>query len=308
MRKSRIGSVSFLVEDKKQTINQNVEKCFYYIEEAQKNNLDFLCFPESVLTQNTKEADRAKNNIFPIEEYPGKFTKMICEKANQANLNIIFPNYIKASGIIYNQATIISRKGEILGFYRKIQPTYTESKSIKSGDNINIITVDKIKIGVILCFDIYFPEIIRIYSYKGLELLFWPTLTHGPTQTGLEAQFKSRAIDNSVHIVQSNIACLPPYAPYSGRYQPGKASIVDPNGDVIADTGRKDGICFADIDFDDERLTSFVIGKSEPDHFRKDMESLVRLDLYQKEYKKISGLQKTPRRACPEFAKGSGLI
>jgi omega-amidase len=142
-----------------------------------------------------------------------------------------------------------------------------------------------------ICMDIYFPEIARIYAMKGAEILFWPTTTHGPTQSGLEAQLRSRAIDNSLWIVESNLSGHAPYAPYNGRYHPGNARIVDFNGDIIAQTGRRDGLAIADIDLDERRSTANVVLINDPDDTRADMESLARLDLYAKEYEKIAERQ-----------------
>jgi predicted amidohydrolase len=139
-----------------------------------------------------------------------------------------------------------------------------------------------------ICMDIYFPEIARIYAMKGVEILFWPTTTHGPSQSGLEAQLRSRAIDNSIHIVESNLSGDPPYAPYAGRFYPGNARIVDHNGDIIAQTGRRSGLAIADIDLDEPRKTQGVFLINEPDNTREDLEALTRMDLYAREYESLA--------------------
>jgi hypothetical protein len=54
------------------------------------------------------------------------------------------------------------------------------------------------RIAVMICMDIYFPEIPRIYAFKGAEILFWPTVSHGPTQETLRTQLTARAVDNSL--------------------------------------------------------------------------------------------------------------
>ncbi|HZK75278.1 MAG TPA: carbon-nitrogen hydrolase family protein, partial [Candidatus Kapabacteria bacterium] len=147
-------------------------------------------------------------------------------------------------------------------------------------------------IAIMICMDIYFPEIARIYAMKGSEILFWPTTTHGPTQSGLLAQLQSRAMDNSLCIVESNLVGHPPYAPYEGRFYPGNARIVDFNGDILAQTGRRDGLAICDIDLDERRQTSSVVLIHDPDDTRADLEALARMDLYAKEYAKIAERQK----------------
>lgn len=292
MRIKRIGAVSFLVDDELTTIKKNIERAVNYIEKAASYNIDILLLPEAVLTQNTEEAARSKGGIYPIEVFPGKITKYFCEKAKESKINLLLPNYVYFQRKIYNQTTIINCNGDIVGYYRKIQPTFGEIKYIYAGNDFPIFQLSDIKIATMTCLDIYFPEICRIYAMKGAEIIFWPTLTHGPTQSGLEAQYRSRAIDNSIYLVQSNISCKPPYAPYAGRYQPGRANIIDFYGDIIADTGRREGICFSDIDFDEVKITSGVLGFNDVDETRKEFESIIRMELYSKEYKTISKNQK----------------
>ena len=67
--------------------------------------------------------------------------------------------------------------------------------------------------------------------------------------------------------------------------------IVDSNGDVLAQTGRRHGVAFADVDLDEVRLTSNTVLLREPDLFREDMESITRMDLYALEYAAIAEKQ-----------------
>ncbi len=291
MRKRRIGTVSFEIKNKKQTVKDNIKQIKGYIEEAAYNKIDILCLTESSLTLNTKEAAKAPGGIFAAEEFPGEITKDFCDFAEKLSINLVLPYYTAEKGKIFNQTNFISSEGKLIGYYRKVQPTYSEIKYCFAGSEFPVYDLAGIKVSSMTCLDIYFPEICRIYAMKGAEIIFWPTLTHGPTQEGLESQYISRAIDNSVYLVQSNISRKPPYAPYIGKYEPGRSSIIDYMGDIIANTGRKPGICFADIDFDEPKITSGVLGISEPDTVRPQMESLTRMDLFSKEFLRIAKKQ-----------------
>lgn len=291
MRTKRIGTISFLIKEKKHTVKDNIDLVTGYIEEASKAKVDILCLPESVLSLNTKEAMKAPGEILPAENFPGEMTSLFCETAKKYSVNLILPYYVRENGKIFNQTNIINSGGELVGYYRKVQPTYSEIMWCHAGSELPVFELSGVKIATMTCLDIYFPEICRIYAMKGAEIIFWPTLTHGPTQEGLTSQYISRAIDNSVYLVQSNISRMPPYAPYIRRYEPGRSSIIDYLGDIIANTGRKPGMCFADIDFDEPKITSGVLGISEPDLVRKEMESITRMDLFAKEYNKISKKQ-----------------
>jgi N-carbamoylputrescine amidase len=293
MRKIRIASVSFLMEDSPHTVRFNLDRAMEYIREASEAGANIVCLPETVTTNGM---GGTKVSVTP--EWPEEFSRA----ARERSIAIIAPYYFFDDTATYNQATVFDTSGKEIGFYRKAQPTGSEAKWITPGNDFPIIEIDinskasghaRIKIAIMICMDIYFPEIARIYAMKGTEILFWPTTTHGPTQSGLEAQLRSRATDNSLYIVESNLAGHPPYAPYSGRFYPGNARIVDFNGDIIAQTGRRAGLAIADIDLDERRKTSGVVLINEEDDTRADFESLVRMDLYAKEY---SGIARTQKR------------
>jgi hypothetical protein len=63
---------------------------------------------------------------------------------------------------------------------------------------------------------------------------------------------------------------------------------MDFNGDIIAATGRRDGVCVAEIDLDERRTTSHVFLLTDPDNTRADLERIVRMELYAREYDAIA--------------------
>lgn len=285
MRNVRIGTVSFLVDDTPHSIELNMDRACEYIERAGMEGCDIVVLPEMFRTINVPDTP------YDAAEYPGPVFDRLGAAARSANLNLVATLYSAVDGHIYNQATVFDRTGTIVGHYRKVQPTGGEAEVVTAGSELPVFSLDIGRIAVMICMDIYFPEIPRIYAHKGAEILFWPTVSHGPTQEGLHAQFVSRAIDNSLVVVESNMAGHPPYAPYSGRYRPGTARIIDHNGDLLAQTGRRHGLAFCDVDLDEVRLTSWCVLLREPDHFREDLESITRLDLYAREYARLASAE-----------------
>jgi len=287
MRIARIGTTAFLLEDRPHSPAMNVGRGVGYIALARNEKADVLCLPEMVTTANVP-----RDLEYFAEEYPGEFTRAFRSAARKYGINIIAPYLVRSGGRVYNQATVIDRKGGIVGFYRKVQPTAEESRHVAYGSELPVFDLDFGRIAVMICMDIYFPEIPRIYAFKGAEVLFWPTVSHGPTQEALRTQLTARAIDNSMVVVESNLANHPPYAPYGGRFRPATARILDHNGDIIAQTGRRHGVAVAAVDLDEVRLTSSCVLIREPDRMREDLESITRLNLYAKEYAKLSRKQK----------------
>lgn len=286
IRPVRIGTVSFLLEDEPHTIEFNLQRAEGYIRHGAEMGCDVVCLPEMFRTLNVKDRESEP------EEINGPTAQLLSQLASELRMNIIGTWYVSEAGKTYNQATVFNRSGAVAGYYRKVQPTGGEMiAGITAGSRFPVIELDFGKIAVMICMDIYFPEIPRIYAHKGAEILFWPTVSLGPTQEGLLAQMASRAIDNALWIVESNLANRPPYAPYSGRFRPGTARIMDFNGDVIAWTGRRGGLAVADINLDEERLTSWTVLLREPDCFREDMQSITRLELFANEYAAIAERQ-----------------
>jgi predicted amidohydrolase len=287
MRNVTIGTTAFLVEDSPHTLDMNIGRAVGYIALAKEMGADILCLPEMVSTANVPEELE-----YSTEEYPGDITKTFRRAARTHKINVIAPYLIRSGKKVYNQATVIDRKGTIVGFYRKVQPTAEESRHVAPGNELPVFDLDFGRIAVMICMDIYFPEIPRIYAFKGAEILFWPTVSHGPTQETLRTQLTARAVDNSLIVAEANLANHPPYAAYAGRYRPATARIIDHNGDLLAQTGRRHGVATARVDLDEVRLTSQCVLIREPDRMREDLESITRLDLYAREYAKLSRKQK----------------
>jgi predicted amidohydrolase len=287
MRPVTVGTTAFLVEDSPHTVEMNIARALGYIENAKEKGADILCLPEMVATANVPG-----DLEYYGEKFPGAVTKTFQRAARACRINLVAPYLVRVGRSLYNQATIIDRKGKIAGFYRKIQPTAEERRHVVPGNALPVFNLDFGRIAVMICMDIYFPEIPRIYAFKGAEILFWPTVSHGPTQESLRIQATARALDNSLIVVESNLASHPPYAPYIGRFRPATARIIDHNGDILAQTGRRHGVATATVDLDEKRLTSHCVLIREPDEIREDLESITRLDLYAREYAKLSKSRK----------------
>ena len=285
MPKLRVATVSFLVDESAHTVEGNLARARKYIDEAKQAGAKIVCLPETSTTNKVSGFD-------PKDIPESEWSVFFSNAARVAGLIVIAPFFKREANRVFNQASVFDASGALAGLYRKAQPTGREAKFVTPGTDFPVIDLGFVKIGIMICMDIYFPEIARIYAMKGVDLLFWPTITHGPTQSGLEAQLRSRAIDNSLYIIEANLSQAPPYAPYKGRFYPGNARVVDYNGDIIAQTGRRDGLAIADIELDEKRKTLDCFLIEDEDKTREDLESLVRLDLYAKEYASLAKRQK----------------
>jgi predicted amidohydrolase len=279
------------MDDAPHSVALNLERAAAYVAEAAGRGADVVCLPEAVTTLAVP-GDPAALTRAEGGAWKAHFSSL----AARHRINLIAPFYVRHGARVWNQATVYRRDGTVAGVYRKVQPNGAELAFTDPGNALPVIRLDFGRVAVLLCMDMHFPEIARIYALKGAELLFWPTVTHGPSQEALAAELRTRAADNSLVIAEANLAGAPPYAPYNGRFRPGNARIVDHHGDLLAQSGRRHGLAVADVDLDETRLTSEVVLLREPDRTRADMERLVRLDLYAAEYARLAARRARGRK------------
>ena len=105
-------------------------------------------------------------------------------------------------GLLYNVSYVLHRNGKI-SEYRKIHITPNEKKyyGITGGDKIRVIDTDCGKIGVLICYDVEFPELSRLLADQGMKILFVPYLTDTQNAyTRVRACAQARAIENECYV------------------------------------------------------------------------------------------------------------
>ena len=176
---------------------------------------DILCFPENFPLPRTIDLSTATT-------VPGHLTQEIGDKARQHNMYVIAPLIEADRQKFYNTAVLIGRDGEIVGKYRKIHPTIGEMKAgITPGTGQEVFKTDFGNVGIIICFDVQYPQLVQNLARKGAEVIFFPA--EFPAQTYL----RGLAWQYAVNFVSSTL-------------EPG-AEIVDLTGTVLAMGGGRGG-------------------------------------------------------------------
>lgn len=155
---------------------------------------------------------------------------------------------------IYNTSYVIDPGGRIIGKHRKLHlfdvdiengVKFFESDTITKGNEIVVIDTVYCRIGLCICYDIRFPELIRNLVLRGAKLIFVPAafnMTTGPAHW--ELLFRARALDNQIYI-----AGISPARDCDGSYKPyGNSLVVDPWGRITARAGIEDEIIYSMID------------------------------------------------------------
>jgi len=124
---------------------------------------------------------------------------------------------------------------------------FKESTYLSSGDSVTVVETSYTKIGVAICYDLRFPELLRRMVLGGAKLLVLPAAfntTTGPAHW--RPVLRTRAIDNQAFVV----ACSPARNVSSSYHAYGHSLVVDPWGKVLAEAGESQEILTVDIDLD----------------------------------------------------------
>lgn len=152
----------------------------------------------------------------------------------------------RKAGGVYNSAYVFDRTGKVVAEYDKTH-LFTpsgEHEFFQKGDHLCRFTLDGVSCGLIICYDIRFPELTRSLTVQGIDLLFvvaqWPNVR----TAHLLALSKARAIENQMFLVCCN-SCGTAGKTVCG----GNSSIHDPWGELLAQAGESEQLLSAELDF-----------------------------------------------------------
>ena len=252
MEKIKIAAIQMsTVADKM----ENVRPVKTYLEKINDENPDFVILPEMFCCPYQTEN-------FPIyaEEEGGPIWQQLSAYAKQYGVYLIGGSMPEkdAEGNVYNTSYIFDREGKQIGKHRKVHlfdidvkggQTFKESDTLTAGDSDTVFDTEFGKIGVMLCFDIRFPELSRMMVNDGVKVIFVPAafnMTTGPAHW--ELSFRTRALDNQIYMV----GCAPARDVSAGYISWGHSIVTDPWGRVTGMLDENEGILLAELDMDYE--------------------------------------------------------
>ncbi|MFJ8236742.1 nitrilase-related carbon-nitrogen hydrolase [Ureibacillus sp. NPDC094379] len=162
--------------------------------------------------------------------------------AKEYGVVLIVPFIDKKDEDIFIALAVIESDGEILKVYHKSFVWGKEQLSFTDGiREYEPIQTSVGKLGMLICYDIEFPEPSRILALRGAELIIVPSVWSFGAETRWDIQLPARALDNTVFVLGVNTV---------GEGSCGKTKLIDPHGDLIYESSRtEEEILFCDIDF-----------------------------------------------------------
>ena len=243
--KYRIGLVQMSCSTNPDT---NLNKAIAGIREAAAKGAEIVCLQELFRSQYFCREENAA--LFDLAEtIPGPSTEAIGAVAKELEVAVVASLFEKrAQGLYHNTAAILDADGELKGIYRKMHipddPLYFEKFYFTPGDlGFKNFETRYARIGVLVCWDQWYPEGARITSLQGANVLFYPTaIGWHPSEKAQygEAQLdawrtiqRAHAISNGVFVAAVNRTGFEG-TPESGLEFWGNSFVADPFGRVIA--------------------------------------------------------------------------
>ena len=174
-------------------------------------------------------------------------TGMVRQIAREAGIAILAGIPEPAGDLLHNTAILVDGQGDVLLRYRKTHLFgELDRRYFAPGDDlVGLAELHGVRIAVLICYDVEFPETVRAAAERGADLVAVPTAQMIPFEFVVEHLIRARAWENQVYLA---------YVNHDGRERTleyvGRSSIVAPSGDVLAGAAHGDHLLLATIDTD----------------------------------------------------------
>lgn len=222
-------------------VDKNYELIKENIKKASLEKPDVIVLPE--MWNTSFSFANAKN----LADRNGKRTKEFLKQLSQEyNVNIVggsISNIIDDK--LYNTSYVFNQNGEQIASYNKVHlfSPAGENKYFESGDSLCAFEINGVKCGLCICYDVRFPEWIRMTAMQGIDILFLPSAWPVERLSHWLILNRARAIENQIFL-----ACVNSTGYANNVKFVGNSSIIDPWGEYVAKLEDEDGICTGQID------------------------------------------------------------
>lgn len=239
-RMVRLASIHYVPTGK--SPRENCEEFQKPIAEAARLKVDLVVMGETIPSVGTKVQPHEI-----AEPVPGATTEYFGKLASQHALHLVFSLYEREGHLVYNTGVLIGPDGKLIGKYRKVCLPHGEvEKGIAPGNSYPVFDTAFGKVGLMVCYDGFFPEVARELSNNGAEVIAWPVWGCNP----LLAQ--ARACENHVYVVSSTFM-----APKAGWML---SAVFDQTGKAIAKADSWGEIAVAEVDLNRPYIGPWNLG------------------------------------------------
>ncbi|QNR68466.1 carbon-nitrogen hydrolase family protein [Paenibacillus peoriae] len=231
----------------------------HYIKTAEEFGAKFVLFPEFFTTQlmSIGESKGKALTINDLPDFTDRYLELFTSFARRTGMHIIGGTHvIRRNERLYNTAHLFYPDGRVATQDKiHITPTEVHEWNMAPGEGLNVFETSKGTIAMLTCYDIEFPEIVRMAKAKGADIIFCPSCTddrHGFYRVRYTSH--ARAVENQVYVVSTGtVGSLPTVDFMRANY--GQAAVITPNdipfpprGIMVEGELNNDMIVTADLD------------------------------------------------------------
>ena len=212
------------------TVSDNCRQYEPLIAEAAKQKADLVVLGETLTYVNL-----GKTPAEVAEQIPGPSTKYFGELARKHGIYIVAGLFERDGHVVYNSAALLGPDGQIVGKYRKTcLPRSEVDAGVCPGHEYPVFDTRFGKVGIMICYDGFFPEVARELSNRGAEVIAWPVWGCNPLLA------RARACENHVYLVSST------YEDVSHNWM--ISAVFDHAGEPIAQANKWGTVAVAEVD------------------------------------------------------------
>jgi predicted amidohydrolase len=205
----------------------------HYIKTAEEYGSDFIVFPEFFTTQlmSIGNEEGQALTIQDLPDFTEQYRLLFIDLAKRTGMHIIGGTHVIRKGDkLFNVAHLFYPDGKVAEQAKlHITPTEVNEWNMSAGDSLEVFETNKGTIAMLTCYDIEFPEIVRMAKAKGADVIFCPSCTddrHGFHRVRYTSH--ARAIENQVYVVTTGTVGSLPTVDFM-RANFGQAVVITPN-------------------------------------------------------------------------------
>jgi predicted amidohydrolase len=248
-----LTQISCKVGDKK----YNIDKIVKCVKKAKKKDVNIVVFPELSLTGYI-----IRDLVYELAEpINGPSVRLLEDLAKKEKMHIVFgmiERSEKAHAVLYNTAVLLGPEG-FIGKYQKMHlPTHSvfeEKRYFRPGYQASVFDTEIGKVGLMICYDVFFPEVTRMLRLNGSQLIICISASPAVRRKFFEVLTVARAMENTTYLAYVNLVGIE-----DGLQFWGGSRLIGPNGSIISQAkyDEEDQI-IGNLDYEDlKRTETFV--------------------------------------------------
>jgi 5-aminopentanamidase len=232
---------------------RNLDACLARLDEAAGQGSELTVFPECAIPGYM--FDSAEEAMPYAEEIPGEATEAFERECRRLGTHAICGLIERDGDTLYNAAILVGPDG-LIGSYRKTHlPFLGVDRFVTPGDEFKVFDTALGRIGLIICYDLRFPEVTRTLALQGADIVALPTNFPMAAKVQTEVITLGRAAENRIYLLCANRVGKERTGEFCGWSQ-----IVDPYGKRLVEAGEtEEALLVAEIDIEKARDKDYVV-------------------------------------------------